>query len=149
MAHATASLAGGRRAYTGRGRRAVGHRGAVIGDVVAPAGERGLGCPESLAARSPLQEGAGWPAGGGGVCGASPHDRRCKMVLLGRRAQNVISQISAEAEKLRGELLENISATDLRTCMRVLTQIYEKAERKNGNGALAKFRSTATATLKK
>src|SRR4029450_1787794 len=63
MAHATASLAGGRRAYTGRGRRAVGHRGAVIGDVVAPAGERGLGCPESLAARSPLQDGAAWPAG--------------------------------------------------------------------------------------
>jgi MarR family transcriptional regulator for hemolysin len=80
---------------------------------------------------------------------ASPHDRRCKMVLLARRAQNVISQISAEAEKLRGELLENISAADLRTCMRVLAQIYEKAERKNGNGALAKFRSTETAALKK
>src|SRR3981081_3622096 len=75
---------------------------------------------------------------------ASPHDRRCKMVLLGRRAQNVISQISAEAEQLRGELLENISATDLRTCMRVLTQIYKKAERKNGNGALAKLRSATT-----
>jgi MarR family transcriptional regulator, transcriptional regulator for hemolysin len=72
---------------------------------------------------------------------SSPHDRRCKMVLLGRRAQNVISQISAEAETLRHELLEDISATDLRTCMRVLTQIYEKAEKKNGNGALAKFRS--------
>jgi MarR family transcriptional regulator for hemolysin len=80
---------------------------------------------------------------------ASPHDRRCKMVLLGRRAQNVISQISAEAEKLRGELLENISARDLRTCMRVLTQIYEKAEGKNGNGALATFRSTGTVTFKK
>jgi MarR family transcriptional regulator for hemolysin len=79
----------------------------------------------------------------------SPHDRRCKMVLLGRRAQKVISQINAEAEKLRHELLENISATDLRTCMRVLTQIYEKAERKNGSGGPAKFRSTATATLKK
>jgi MarR family transcriptional regulator for hemolysin len=80
---------------------------------------------------------------------ASPHDRRCKMVLLGRRAQKIISQISAEAEKLRGELMENISAADLRTCTRVLTQIYEKAERKNGNGALAKSRSTAQATLKK
>jgi MarR family transcriptional regulator for hemolysin len=78
----------------------------------------------------------------------SPHDRRCKMVLLGRRAQNVISQISAEAEELRHELLENISATDLRTCMRVLTQIYEKAERKNGNGAPARFRSTMTARVK-
>src|SRR5215813_3424413 len=77
----------------------------------------------------------------------SPHDRRCKMVLLGRRAQNVISKISAEAAKLRHELLESISATDLRTCMRVLTQIYEKAERKNGNGGAAKLRSTATVTL--
>ena len=38
MAHAAASLAGGD-GYTGRGRRAVGHRGAVIGDVVAPPGE--------------------------------------------------------------------------------------------------------------
>jgi MarR family transcriptional regulator for hemolysin len=79
----------------------------------------------------------------------SPHDRRCKMVLLGRRAQDVISKISAEAEKLRHELLENVSAADLRTCMRVLTQVYEKAEKKNGNGALAKFRSTVRSTVKK
>ena len=79
----------------------------------------------------------------------SPHDRRCKMVLLGRRAQDVISQISAEAEKLRQELMENISAADLRTCMRVLTQIYEKAEKKNGNAAQAKFRSTVTSTIRK
>ena len=43
----------------------------------------------------------------------SPHDRRCKMVLLGRRAQDVISQINAEAEKLRHELMENISAGGL------------------------------------
>src|SRR5580704_4224783 len=62
MAHPAASLAGGRRAYTGRDRRAVGNRGAVIGDVAAPAGERGLDYPESLAARSPLQDGAAWPA---------------------------------------------------------------------------------------
>jgi MarR family transcriptional regulator for hemolysin len=79
----------------------------------------------------------------------SPHDRRCKMVVLGRRAQNVIPQISGEAEKLRHELLENISVADLRTCMRVLTQVYEKAEKKNGNGAPAKFRSAATVTVKK
>ncbi len=72
---------------------------------------------------------------------SSPRDRRCKMVLLGRRAQNVISRINAAAEELRHELLENISEADLRTCVRVLTRIYEKAERKNGNGAPAKFRS--------
>src|SRR5215471_1388555 len=79
---------------------------------------------------------------------SSPRDRRCKMVMLGRRAQNVISQISAAAEELRHELLEDISAADLRTCIRVLTQIQEKAERKNGNGAQGKFRSPVT-TVKK
>jgi MarR family transcriptional regulator, transcriptional regulator for hemolysin len=79
---------------------------------------------------------------------SSPHDRRCKMVLLGRRAQNVISQINGEAEKLRHELLEDISAAELHTCVRVLTRIYEKAEGKNGNGALAKIRCTERATLK-
>jgi MarR family transcriptional regulator, transcriptional regulator for hemolysin len=73
---------------------------------------------------------------------SSLHDRRCKMVFLGQRAQRVISQINAAAEKLRHELLENVSAADLRTCVRVLTQICEKAEGKNGNGELVKFRST-------
>ena len=72
----------------------------------------------------------------------SLHDRRCKMVFLGQRAQRVISQINAAAEKLRHELLENVSAADLRTCVRVLAQICEKAEGKNGNGGLVKFRST-------
>jgi MarR family transcriptional regulator for hemolysin len=73
---------------------------------------------------------------------SSLHDRRCKMVFLGQRAQRVISQINAAAEKLRHELLEDVSAADLRTCVRVLTQICEKAEGKNGNGGLVKFRST-------
>ena len=73
---------------------------------------------------------------------SSLHDRRCKMVFLGQRAQRVISQINAAAEKLRHELLENVSTSDLRTCVRVLTQICEKAEGKNGNGGLVKFRST-------
>ena len=73
---------------------------------------------------------------------SSLHDRRCKMVFLGQRAQRVISQINAAAEKLRHELLENVSASDLRSCVRVLTQICEKAEGKNGNGGLVKFRST-------
>jgi MarR family transcriptional regulator, transcriptional regulator for hemolysin len=78
----------------------------------------------------------------------SLRDRRCKMVSLGRRAQNVISQINAAAEELRHELLENISAADLGTCVRVLTQIHEKAERKNGNGAHLKFRSPVAAEKK-
>src|SRR6516165_12539577 len=50
----------------------------------------------------------------------SPHDRRCKMVLLGRRAQRVIAQINATAEKLRRELLAGIPESDLQKCMRVL-----------------------------
>jgi MarR family transcriptional regulator for hemolysin len=79
----------------------------------------------------------------------SPHDRRCKMVALGRRAKGVISQISAEAEKLRLELMENIPVADLRTCMRVLTQIYGKAEKKNGNRTMTKLRSAITSTIRK
>jgi MarR family transcriptional regulator, transcriptional regulator for hemolysin len=59
----------------------------------------------------------------------SPHDRRCKMVLLGRRAQRVIAQINATAEKLRRELLAGIPDSDLQACMRVLTRIRRRAEK--------------------
>jgi MarR family transcriptional regulator for hemolysin len=58
----------------------------------------------------------------------SPHDRRCKMVLLGRRAQRVITQINATADKLRHELLAHITDSDLKTCMKVLAQVRERAE---------------------
>jgi MarR family transcriptional regulator for hemolysin len=60
---------------------------------------------------------------------SSPHDRRCKMVLLGRRAQRVIAQINATAQKLRHELLAGIPESDLQTCMRVLARIRERAEK--------------------
>jgi MarR family transcriptional regulator for hemolysin len=60
---------------------------------------------------------------------SSPHDRRCKMVLLGRRAQRVIAQINATAEKLRHELFAGIPESDLQTCMRVLARIRERAEK--------------------
>lgn len=56
-------------------------------------------------------------------------DRRCKMVLLGRRAQRVIVQINATAQKLRHELLADIPESDLQTCMRVLARIRERAEK--------------------
>jgi MarR family transcriptional regulator for hemolysin len=59
----------------------------------------------------------------------SPHDRRCKMVLLGRRAQQVIAQINATAEKLRHELLDGIPKSHLETCMGVLARIRERAEK--------------------
>jgi MarR family transcriptional regulator, transcriptional regulator for hemolysin len=79
---------------------------------------------------------------------SSRHDRRCKVVLLGRRAQRVISEINATAKKLRHELLEDVSPADLRTCVRVLAQIYDKAEGKNENGALARMRGTEATMLK-
>ena len=62
------------------------------------------------------------------------HDRRCKTVHLARRAQRVIAQISAAAYKLRHELLDDISASELRTCIRVLDRIRKKAEKASGNG---------------
>jgi MarR family transcriptional regulator for hemolysin len=59
----------------------------------------------------------------------SLHDRRCKMVLLGRRAQRVIAQISATAAKLRHELLVGIPSGDVETCMQVLGLIQKRAEK--------------------
>ena len=58
---------------------------------------------------------------------SSTHDRRCKMVLLGRRAQRVIDQINATADELRHELLAGIPRAELHTCIKVLTRIREKA----------------------
>jgi len=56
-------------------------------------------------------------------------DRRCKMVLLGRRAQRVIAEINSSANTLRKELLANIPNSDLRMCMNVLTRIRDRAEK--------------------
>jgi hypothetical protein len=50
------------------------------------------------------------------------------MVLLGRRAQRVIAQINATAVKLRHELLAHIRESDLKTCMKVLGRVRERAE---------------------
>jgi MarR family transcriptional regulator, transcriptional regulator for hemolysin len=68
------------------------------------------------------------------------HDRRCKLVLLGRRAQSVIAQINAAANELRHELLADIAASELQTCINVLTRIRaraEKREKARPNGAAA------------
>ena len=61
------------------------------------------------------------------------HDRRCKTVHLARRAQRVIAQISAAAFELRHELLDDIPASELRSCIRVLDRIRQKAEKGNGS----------------
>lgn len=63
---------------------------------------------------------------------SASHDRRCKTVHLGRRAQRVIAQINSAAANLRHELLAEIPALELKTCMRVLAQIQSKAEKKEG-----------------
>ena len=70
-------------------------------------------------------------------------DRRCKMVLLGRRAQRVIAQINSSARTLRNELLADISTPDLQMCMDVLTRIKDRAEKSDklsarGNKAVAR-----------
>jgi MarR family transcriptional regulator for hemolysin len=69
------------------------------------------------------------------------HDRRCKTVHLTRRAQRVIEEINEEAFKLRHELLDEIPASDLRTCIRVLDRIRQKAEKGNGNGKTTAVRA--------
>src|SRR5204862_7400962 len=56
-------------------------------------------------------------------------DRRCKMVLLGRRAQRVIAQINSSAKTLRHELLADIPSPDLQMCMEVLARIRYRAEK--------------------
>ena len=61
-------------------------------------------------------------------------DRRCKMVLLGRRAQRVISQINSSAKTLRKELLADIPIGDLQMCMEVLTHIKNRAEKSDKLG---------------
>src|SRR4051812_4786864 len=58
----------------------------------------------------------------------SAHDRRCKTVHLGRRAQQAIEQINDAAVNLREELLSEIPATELSRCMDVLERIKQKAE---------------------
>jgi len=71
-------------------------------------------------------------------------DRRCKMVLLGRRAQRVIGQINSSAKTLRNELQADIPTADLQMCMEVLAHIKDRAEkddklRGRGNKASAGY----------
>ena len=63
------------------------------------------------------------------------HDRRCKTVHLQRKSKAVIEKIYSTAQELRHELIAGIPQSDLHICMRVLTQIREKAEQQAGNCA--------------
>lgn len=64
----------------------------------------------------------------------SARDRRCKTVHLQRRAQRVIERINATALKLRHELIKDIPPRELQTCMRVLNEVRDRAERAPNNG---------------
>ncbi|MGH8094709.1 MAG: MarR family winged helix-turn-helix transcriptional regulator [Chthoniobacterales bacterium] len=68
------------------------------------------------------------------------HDRRCKTVQLQPKSSALLQKIEKTARDLRHELLETIRAQDLQTCLRVLTEIRNRAasvstEGMNGNGA--------------
>ncbi|MDB6147482.1 MAG: MarR family transcriptional regulator [Spartobacteria bacterium] len=66
------------------------------------------------------------------------HDRRCKTVHLGRRAAHVIDEINTAASELRQELIHGISANDLKTCIRVLKKVCNKAEDGVRNGRMVR-----------
>ena len=73
----------------------------------------------------------------------SAQDRRCKTVHLQRRSKSVLEKIFNAAHDLRMELIEDISQRDLKTCIKVLSKIREKAERpangaRNGHSDLTK-----------
>jgi MarR family transcriptional regulator for hemolysin len=60
------------------------------------------------------------------------HDRRCKTVHLEPKSSALLRRIKKTAEGLRHELVEGISARDLQTCMRVLSEISSKAVEVSG-----------------
>src|SRR5207245_1104356 len=60
---------------------------------------------------------------------SSPRDRRCKMVLLGQRAQRAITRSKREADDLRHEVLGEIPNDDLQTCIKVLTRSSARADK--------------------
>lgn len=64
----------------------------------------------------------------------SKEDRRCKTVHLQRRAASVLDNIFTTAQELRHELLAGISKEDLRACIRVLSQIRDRADAVSHNG---------------
>ena len=53
----------------------------------------------------------------------------------------MIEEINSAASRLRHELLDDITAAELRTCIRVLDRIRQKAEKGNGNGKGAASRA--------
>lgn len=58
---------------------------------------------------------------------SSSRDRRCKTVHLQPKSSTLLHKIEETAHDLRHELLETIPARDLQTCLRVLTNIRNRA----------------------
>lgn len=65
------------------------------------------------------------------------HDRRCKTVHLQPKSSALLQKIEDTARNLRHELLETIPARDLQTCLRVLTEIRNRAASVSINGVNA------------
>ena len=55
------------------------------------------------------------------------HDRRCKTVHLQPKSSQLLHEIEETARELRHEILETISPRDLQICLRVLSEIRQKA----------------------
>ncbi len=79
---------------------------------------------------------------------SSPRDRRCKTVHLQPKSSALLHQIEETAHDLRHELLEAIPARDLQTCMRVLTNIRNRAASVSANGASKNGRPKKGALVK-
>jgi MarR family transcriptional regulator for hemolysin len=68
----------------------------------------------------------------------SPNDRRCKIIHLQRRSKAVLDEIFNTAHGLRHELIDDVPANDLEACVRVLTQIRQRAEEPAAAGKSAR-----------
>src|SRR5205814_3489800 len=112
MAHANASVHCAGRAYSGRDCSASGRGRANSRGVIAPTGAGGVDHADEFHTRSPLQNGAARSA-----------------------RQRVIVQINATADKLRHELLADITKSDLKTCMKVLARVRQRAEESDSDQA--------------
>ena len=72
----------------------------------------------------------------------APDDRRCKTVHLQPKSSALLEEIQKTARDLRHELVEKISPRDLQTCLRVLSEIRNRASgistAPQANGACAR-----------
>ena len=58
---------------------------------------------------------------------SATHDRRCKTVHLQPKSSALLEEIQKTARDLRHELIETVSPRDLQVCLRVLTEIRNRA----------------------